>query len=377
MKKLLKILPALLLVGTVGGMATVGSGCEGDFAGPPGGSAVGTPGTDPLFGVTVFTFAAENPLITGFYCDVWFIDPGRDSDDGPGGVIGAWFADTIQALATANFTGFLIKEQSPTHIEVNFQYPMMLSFMSQWFRRNGDGSRVRERDQFGFLIWSPTSLDINFVTAPVQRIVLPSGQVLYVVDRQAYPAGSQGSVMFGWTSPPPNSPGDFPPPQSRFLNKNYSELGMVLLSKLLPAGSPQLSQSLGEPLLDAPPNPNVENMGAIPQNAGGGFAAVASPTGVFGDEFAIDYRQAPVLQPNTPGHTEFEAVIEYSRHLGALHSNLISQGVGLNSGEVGSIMDPSQVIWQNGFGYSFVKNDLDALDTIHLPGENRDPNVTP
>ncbi len=375
MRKLLAIFPALLLCGLAGSLALTGSGCDGKFAGPPGGSAVGTPGTEPLFGVTVFTFAVENPLITGFYNDVWYIDPGRDSDDGPGGVVGAFFADTIQALATAGFSGWLIKEQSPTHIEVNNQYPMMLSFMSQWFRRNADGTRIRERDQFGFLVWSPKSLDINFITAPVERIVTPSGQVLYVVNRQAYPAGSQGSVMFGWTSPPPNSPGDFPPPQSRFLNKNYSEVGLVLLTKLLPAGSPQLSQALGETIGDNTNNENVENLGAIPQNAGGGFTAVAKPTGVFGDLYALDYKAAPVLKPTTPGHTEEEAVIEYSRHLGALHSNLIAQAVGLNSGEVGTIMDPGQVIWQNGFGYSFIQNDLNALDTMHLPGKGRDPNA--
>lgn len=375
MSKLFTIFPALLLSGVIASLALVGTGCDGKFAGPPGGSAVGTPGTEPLFGVTVFTFAVENPLITGFYNDVWYIDPGRDSDDGPAGVNGAWFADPIQALAAAGFSGYLIKEQSPTHIEVNNQYPLMISFMCQWYRRNADGTRIRERDQFGFLVWSPKSLDINFVTAPVERIVTPQGQVLYVVNRQAYPAGAQGSVMFGWTSPPPNSPGDFPPPQSRFLNKNYSECGMVLLTKLLPAGAPQLTQALGITINDNVDNENVENLGAIPQNAGGGFTAVPTPTGVFGDLFAIDYKAAPVLQPTTPGHTEEEAVIEYSRHLGALHANLVTQAVGLNSGQVGSIMDPAQVIWQNGYGYSFVQNDLNDLDTRHLPGAGRDPNA--
>ncbi|MBE7491317.1 MAG: hypothetical protein HS108_06115 [Planctomycetes bacterium] len=374
MRKFLSMLPAAMLALSLGSFAMIGTGCDGKFAGPPGGSAVGTPGTEPLFGVTVFTFACENPTITGFYNDVWYIDPGRDSDDGPGGTIGAWFADTIQALATAGFTGYLIKEQSPTHIEVNNQYPLMLSFMSQWFRRNADGTRIRERDQFGFLIWSPKSLDINFVTAPVERIVLPSGQVIYTVNRQAYPAGSQGSVMFGWTSPPPNSPGDFPPPQSRFLNKNYSECGMVLLTRLLPAGAPQLTQAMGVTMNDNENNENVENLGAVPQNAGGGFTQVPTPTGVFGDLFADAYKQAPVLKPTTPGHTEEEAVVEYSRHLGALHTNLIAQAIGLNSGKVGTLMDPKQVIFQNGYGYAFIQEDLNALDTKHLPGKGRDPN---
>jgi hypothetical protein len=366
----------MVLAGVLGALATTSTGCDGAFAGPPGGSAVGTPGTDPLFGVTVFTFAVENPIITGFYNDVWFIDPGRDSDDGPAGVTGNWFADSIQALATAGFTGWLTKEQSPGLIEVNNQYPLTLSFMSQWFLRNGDGSRKKEFEVFtGNIVYSPTSLDINFVTAPVQRIVLPGGQVVFYVDRQSYPTGASGSAIFGWTSPPANSPGDFPPPQSRFLNKNYSEIGCVLLTKLLPAGSPQLTQALGVTLTDNTNNENVENLGAIPQNAGGGFAAVASPTGVFGDLFALDFRNAPVIQPTTPGHDEFEAVIEYARHYGALHTNLIAQAVGLSSGVVGTLTDPEMVVWQNGFGYSFIQADLDDLDKLHLPGEDRDPNA--
>ena len=353
------------------------TGCSGDyaFAGPPGGSVVGTPGTDPLFGVTVFTFAPENPFVTGFYNDFWYIDPGRDSDDGPGGTQGPIFADTIQALAAAGFSGWLIKEGTPTHIEVNNQYPLMLSFMSQWFRRNADGTRLRERDQFGFLIWSPKSLDINFVTAPVERLIDPqTNRIFYQVNRQEYPNGSEGSVMFGWSSPPPRSPGDFPSPQSRFLNRNYSELGMVLLTRLLPAGSPQLTQALGVAINDTEINENVENMGAIPQNIGGGFTAVPTPTGVFGDLYAIAYKDGAVIQPTSPGHSEEEAVVEYSRHLGSVQSNLVAHGVGLNSGVIGSIMDPEMAIFQNGYGYSFVQDDLDALSTKHLPGKDRDPN---
>jgi hypothetical protein len=38
-------------------------------------------------------------------------------------------------------------------------------------------------------------------------------------------------------------------------------------------------------------------------------------------------------------------------------------------------MDPQQVTFQNGFGYSFIQADLSALDTMHLPGKNRDPNA--
>lgn len=374
MSKRFAILPAVMAAAFVSTLALVGTGCEGSFAGPPGGSAVGTPGTEPLFGVTVFTFAAENPSVTGFYNDIWYIDPGRDSDDGPGGTQGPIFADTIQALAAAGFTGYLIKEGAPTHIEVNNQYPLMLSFMSQWFRRNADGTRIRERDQFGFLIWSPKSLDINFVTAPVEQLIDPNTfRILYVVDRQTYPNGSPGSVMFGWTSPPATSPGDFPSPQSRYLNRNYNEVGCVLLTRLLPAGAPQLTQALGVTINDNTDNENVENLGAVPQNAGGGFTSVPTPTGVFGDLYADAYKRAPVIKPTNPNHEEEEAVVEYSRHMGALHSNLIAQALGLNSGTVGSIMDPKQAIFQNGFGYSFVQNDLNSLDTMHLPGMNRDP----
>jgi hypothetical protein len=61
--------------------------------------------------------------------------------------------------------------------------------------------------------------------------------------------------------------------------------------------------------------------------------------------------------------------------MGALHTNLIAQAIGLNSGKVGTLMDPEQAIFQNGFGYSFVQEDLNALDTLHLPGKGRDPNV--
>lgn len=383
MRKLLNLIPAVVTSVVLGALALTGSGCgEGKFAGPPGGSSTGAIGVDPLFGATVFTFAPENPQITGFHVDYWYIDPGRDSDDGPGGVIGAWYADTIQSLRTAGFSGWIIQTGSVTNIEVNFQYPLMLSFMSQWFRRNADGSRIRERDQFGALVWSPKSLDICFVTAPVERYVIPPapGQVVYYVRRNTYPSNvSLQSVIFGYTSPPPNSPGSFPPPQSRFLSNNYSEVGCVLLTKLLPAGSPQLTQALGISLDDTSGSPtkqgneNVENLGAIPQQQGGGFTSVPTPTGVFGDLYAIAFKKAPVVQPNTPGHTVEEAVIEFSRHMGALNANLVAKAIGLISSETGSIMDPKQVIFLNGYPYSFVQKDLDTLDKQLLPGSGRDP----
>lgn len=377
MRKLLSIFPALMFAGLVGGLGLTGTGCEGEFSGPPGGSVVGSPGTDPLFGVTPFTFAAENPQVTGFYNDIWYIDPGRDSDDALKGnsVI---YADSIQAMRIAGFSGYLTNSSEATYVEVNNQYPLMLSFMSQWFRRNANGSRIRELDQFGFLVWSSKSLDINFVTAPVIPIYDSNGVlVAYQVLRRIYVTFDENpdAVMHGWSSPDSNSPGDFPPPQIRFLNNNFSEIGMVLLTQMFPAGSPQITQALGTPINDNSDNENVENMGAIPQVGPAGPTPVPTPTGVFGDNYALDYKAAPVLKPSTPGHTEQEAVIEYSRHLGALHSNMTCKGVGLNSGAGNTIMDPSQVVWQNGFGYSFIQADLDALANMHLPGKDRDPNA--
>lgn len=378
MSKLTRLTPALMCAAGIAVLALSGSGCDGKFAGPPGGSAIGTPGLNPLLGVTPFTFAAENPIITGFYNDIWYIDPGRDADDGPAGQTGAWFADTIQTLGTANFSGFLTNRAAPSNIEVNYQYPLMLSFMCQWFRRNGDGTRIRELDQFGYLIYSSKSLSINLITAPVEPIYYNNPpRVVYEVDRTIYPNASTGSVIFGYTSPPANQPGDFPPPQSRFLNRQYSEVGLVLLTKLLPAGAPQLTQSLGLPLADNSENENVENIGAIPQALGGGWTSVQSPTGIFGDLFALELNQAPVLKPTTPGHTELEAVIEYSRHLGALQTNVLVQMVGLSSGKAGTLTDPAQVIWQNGFGYAFDQLDLNDLSKKHLPGKGRDPHVVP
>lgn len=385
MNRLLKLVPALVATLTLGSLSLVGAGCDGKFAGPPGGSSTGSVGVDPLFGATPFTFAPENPLITGFYDDFWFIDPGRDSDDGPGGVQGVWYADTIQAMQTAGFPGWIVKGPTVSNIEVNFANPLMLSFMSQWFRRNADGTRIRERDQFGLLVWSPKSLDICFVTAPVEQVVVAvqgGQQITYSTRRSVYPANvSPQSVMFGYTSPPANSPGAFPPPQSRYLTRNFSEIGLVLLTKLLPAGSPQLTQSLGISIDDTAGQPNkqgnenVENLGAVPQQQGGGFTSVPAPTGVFGDLYALAYKKAPVVQPNTPGRTMEEAVIEYARHLGCLHANLIAKAVGLISAEANSITDPKQVIFLNGYPYSFVQKDLDTLDKLQLPGSGRDPNI--
>jgi hypothetical protein len=385
MRKMWKLVPAILMSMGLGALALTNAGCgNGKFAGPPGGSSSGQVGVDPLFGATVFTFAPENPGVTGFHDDFWYIDPGRDSDDQASGQ-STYYADTIQSLQTAGFPGWIIGGNDPTNVEVNFCWPIMLSFMSQWFRRNADGSRIREHDQFGNLIWSPKSLDICLVTAPVQRflVVVQGGTiVVYQVNRQIYPAGvSLQSVLFGYTSPPANSPGAFPSPQSRYLGRNYSEVGVVQLTKLLPAGAPQLTQARGIAIDDTSGSPtkqgneNVENMGAVPRQQGGGFTSVPTPTGCFGDLYAIDYKAGPVVHPNTPGRTIEEAVIEYARHFGALHANLISHGIGLISNEAGSITDSKQFTLLNGYPYSFVQKDLDKMDKQLLPGSGRDPSI--
>ncbi len=124
MRKLWNLVPALLLSIGMGASALHVTGCgEGKFAGPPGGSSTGQVGVDPLFGATVFTFAPENPSITGFYDDYWYIDPGRDSDDAASGAAGAWYADTIQALQTAGFSSWIVGGTTPTNVEVNFCPP--------------------------------------------------------------------------------------------------------------------------------------------------------------------------------------------------------------------------------------------------------------
>ncbi|MCC6574217.1 MAG: hypothetical protein IT462_10540 [Planctomycetes bacterium] len=384
MQKIAAALPALVLAASLGVLALAGSGCDGKFAGPPAGSVTGTPGTDPLFGVTVFTFTVENWNETGFYNDVWYIDPGLDTDDGPTGQPN-WVADTITVLQVAGMKGWITGDPAPTHIEVNNQYPLMLSFMSQWYRRNADGTRIRERDQFGQIQWSPKSLNINFLTAPVRFRQLPGNPFpirIWDVLRSQFPAGIPGSMIFLWNSQPHNSPGDFPSPVRQFLSKQFSEVGTVLIDALVPSGSPQLTNALGVAIQDSPGsfgNPNVlgnentETIGTIPRNVGGGPAAVPIPTGVFGDKFAKAYRAAPVVQYDSPGHDPIEAVVEYCRHCGALHSNLICQCIGLISNEAGTIMDTKQVIFQNGYPYAFAQKDVDTMSKLLLPGKGRDP----
>jgi hypothetical protein len=379
MLKLAKLIPAIALVAGFGLLAFAGSGCEGKFAGPPGGSAIGTPGLNPLFGVTTYTFRFEDPTETGFYNDVWHMDSGRDADDGPSGR-STIIADSIDAMETATFSGFVTNRPDPRVVEGNFVYAMMTSLMSQWFRRNGDGSRILELDQFGQLAWSDKSLDINIIVSPLEVFLLqPPPTFYFTVMWFIYPDSPFGQIP-GWSSPPPEQIGGTPSPQRRFMSRDYSQIGALNIGSMLPAGSPLLTQSLGLPIPDDVENENVENAGAVPievTSGGGQWSVPSAPIGVFADNFALAYRVAPVIRPSSPGHDEFQAAVEYARHLGALHTNLLVQMIGLNSGEEGTLTDTGQVVWQNGFGYSFVQDDLNVLKGTHLPGKWRDPTRDP
>ena len=368
-----KIWKCVLVLSLFSVLIMAGACGDGYFVGPIAGSAGGTPGLVPELGLTPTSFIYEDPLITGFHTDVWFIDPGRDSNDGPGGVRGPFYADSIQTMKFAGFSGFATNPvtASPLLPEVNLTWPVMISYMSQWYHRNSDGTRKKSLDIFGNLVWSSTSLDICFVSGDVIRIVRPGPQIYYEVFRQVDPF--QAGSLQGWTSPNPVSPGGFPSPQQGFLASRYSEIGVVLLRALLGSGTPTVTNAMGVAISDGTDNPQVENMGTIPQNIGGGFTAVATPTGTFGDIFAEDYRLAPVITPFSAGHTEEEAMIEFTRHFGCLHAQLIAKAVGLNSGVKNSIMDPEQVVWQNGYAYTFIQADLDSLSKLHLPGKYRDP----
>lgn len=347
---------------------------DGYFVGPIGGSQGGTPGLVPEIGLAPTDFLLEDPLVTGFYTDVWYIDPGRDSNDGPGGVAPApFYADSIQTMKNCGFNGWQTNPitASPLTNEVNYAWPVMISYISQWYRRNSDGTRRKSLDIFGNLVWSSSSLDICFVSGPVELIIRSGPQWYYEVFRWIHPF--QTTDMSGWVAPNDASPGAFPSPQQAYNANKYSELGVVMLRDLLAAGTPTVTNALGVAIADGTDNPQVENMGSIPQNIGGGFTAVATPTGTFGDIFAEDYRAAPVITPFSAGHTMDEAMVEFTRHFGCLHAQLIARAVGLNSGEKNTIMDPEQVIWQNGYAYTFIQADLDDLSNLHLPGKYRDP----
>jgi|GEM_PF-2679738 len=384
----------LLISACGGGSSTLG--LDGKFVGPPQGSASGNRGLDPLVGATPFTFAPEDRSLTGFAVDHWFMDPGRDSNDGFAGNLPV--ADGIDALRDALFTAFVTGNRqsgSPADLEINVQYPMTVSFCCQWFFRNADNTRPTELDVFQKAVFSDSALDISLITAPVQRQYDPMSGVLIsiLLPRDVYPNRDQGmgAVIFplnGWTSPPSNEPGGFPPPQDNFRANQFNEIGIVRVTSVTGSSSSLLTTGLGGALTDDKDNPRVENLGAIPTtNAGGNAQPISQPTGVFGDNYALTYRQMPVKQPPqadpmaTPPIPEQnindpeleEALIEYSRHLAAVHTNLIGQCIGLSVGATGTLMDPGQAVFENRYEYRFGEEDVEKLALTALPGKFRDP----
>lgn len=375
-------------------------GLDGKFVGPPQGSASGNRGLDPLVGATPFTFAPEDRSTTGYAVDHWFMDPGRDSNDGFAGNLP--IADAIDALKDAIFTAFVTgnrQQASPAGLEVNVQYAMSVSFCCQWFFRNADNSRPTELDVFLKEVYSDSALDISLITGPVERQYDPmSGTLISILlNRDVYPNRDlgMGAVIFplnGWTSPPPNEPGGFPPPQDNFRANQFNEIGVVRVTAVTGSSSSLLTTGLGGALTDDTDNPRVENLGAIPQaNTAGNAQPISQPTGVFGDNYALTYRQMPVKQPPVadPNATPpippqnindpelEEALIEYSRHFAAVHANLIGQCIGLSVGATGTLMDPGQAVFENRYEYRFGEDDIDKLANQCLPGKFRDPNADP
>lgn len=370
-------------------------GLDGKFVGPPQGSASGNRGLDPLIGATPFSFAPEDRQLTGFAVDHWFLDPGRDSNDGINGNLP--IGDGIDALRDALFTAFVTgnrQSSSPSELEVNFQYPMTVSFMCQWFFRNADNTRPTQLDIFRREVYSDSALDISFLTAPLTRQRDMMGNLISILlPRTTYPNrdAAGGAIQFplsGWTSPPSNEPGGFPPPQFNFTANNFNECGVVRVTAVTGSNNSLLTTGLGGALTDDVDNPRVENLGAVPTvNTNGTAQPISQPTGVFGDNYAVSYRMAPVKQPpqadpnamppvppqNINDPELEEALIEYSRHLGAVHANIIGQSIGLSTGATGTLMDPGQAVFENRYEYRFSSDDIEKLDQDALPGRLRDP----
>lgn len=372
------------------GLAMVGCdrsgyvGLDGAFVGPPQGSASGNTGLDPLIGATPFTFAPEIRNITGFTVDHWFMDPGRDSDDGPN--LQLPIADGINTLSQAGFDAFVGSgaQATPSIVEINFQYPLSVSFMCQWYRRLADNSRPREFDIFGREVYSSSALDISFITAPVTEQRDQSGLLISkVIQRQIWPNREDFLPLANWTSPPAGEIGAFPSPRQPFSSNQFSECAIVRPNQL--AG--QLFGGLGVSLPDDDENSHVENMGTVPDvDTQGTFRPIGQPLGLFGDNFATEYRFAPVRQPKRPdpqaippvppqslSDPDLEAaLIEYSRHMAAVKANLVAQGVGVQGNKDGTIMDNSKAVWENRYEYRFEQDDFDDLANKLLPGRFRD-----
>ncbi len=364
------------------------SGCDGSFVGPPHGSALATPGATPLIGATPFTFGPEMELETGFVVDHWFLDPGFDTNNF---VNNDPFrlGDGIDALQNAGFEAFADPTQTnatPGGIEINVQFPITMSFICQWFGRLPNNGRPVSFDIFGRQVYSSAALDISLITAPVNNAVPPTqqgGPTTSMTDRGTFPNVNAGLPLAGWTSPPQGDPNEFPPSVQVFGGKQFSETAIIIVRSIAGGGSGgqgvgAVSAALGGALADGADNEHVETMAStVTVDQQSNTVAPASVlVGVFGDVYAERYKNEAVKQAPAPpqliNDPELEeALIEYSRHLGAVHANIIGQAIGLPPGNPGSLMDPAMAIFQNRYQYRFAVTDVDQMANVSLPGKNR------
>lgn len=399
----LSIVKTLSLFGVAAlSVALVGCG-NASFAGPPQGSNTSGRGLEPLLGATPFTFAPEVKEVTGFAVDQWFINPGSDSNDQFLGQLVAW-ADGIDALKNGGFRRFVTTNASaqssnPLHWELNMQFPMVMSFMCQWYYRNADNTRPTVFDVFGRKLFSDAALDISFTTSPAVEVFNNVPELIAIRWDEDYPSRGPVGVdvpLKGWTTPPTTDPAAFPQPFQTFTATQYNTLGMIVVQQVTAGvtgvgggatagGAPQLS--LGAPIADSIENSRVESIMSVPlrQAGTGAQIAVRTPVGFFADNFAIAYRLAPVKQAPQidlnaiPPRSRVsindvdleEALIEFSRHMAAVHANIVGQAVGLSPAKPGTIMDPALALMQNRYEYRFDQEDVNLLATTCLPGRFR------
>lgn len=384
---------------------------DGNFAGPPQGSTSSRSGLEPLVGASPFTFVPENKLITGFAVDHWYVAGGWDTNDGFNSNIP--FADLLDALSDGRFEQFICggncgvyNQNGVWQEEANYTYPMVVSFMCQWFGRNADNSRPTTFDVFGRLVYSDAALDISFITAPITANYDPmTGVLISVVHSTIFPNGGTTTTFLplgGWTTPPIGDPSTFPPKQQVYTSSQFSRLGLIRVrdvsaglggSTVGGSGAGSTGQgggaqlSLGGAIADDQLNSQVETMVSIPaQDVLTGLPiAVRVPVGVFSDNYALSYRTSPVKQPPVADPTAVppvpipsiadpeleEAVIEFARHLAAVQTNIVCQAVGLTPGNAGSLMDPGMANIENRYEYRFAPSDVEQLATSRLPGRFR------
>ncbi len=386
------------------------TGCNNaSFAGPPQGSGTSSRGLEPLVGANMFTFAPEMEIVTGFAVDHWFIHPDSDSNDVFAGSPVAW-GDAIDALKMAGFGAFVEAVQAgqagqPNYLEVNMQFPMTMSFMCQWFFRNADNTRPKIFDIFGRQLYSDSALDISFTTAPTVQVRQPNTQQLIAVQTNTdYPnrdlrAAGTDLPLMGWTAPPFGDPSLFPPSFQTFTAAQFNRVGHIIVGSVTGglgaggAGSTPGGQAggasglaLGASIPDSDENSRVESIMSVPStNQNGQQIQVRTPVGVFADNLAVTYRNAPVKQAPQidlnaiPPRTTVsindvdleEALIEFSRHQAAVYTNIVGQAIGLNPSKAGTLMDPGMAIFQNRYEYRFSTDDISLMATKCLPGRFR------